>query len=170
MDSVDVPCHIRPSRPIDPPPPLHQREHRGSPNCRVQFDRSDVTNADAQSVISRRQPHKGSAAMQPGVCCSADECYVAACYWRGGGCGRLVSIVSVGQMHRKLPHFIEFGVYPVMYTVPTFVIAHDPIHEAMQMIPAVLYEDPDLQGPNSQQAIAFRRTRLSDYAATHGLT
>jgi hypothetical protein len=114
--------------------------------------------------------YKGAGTTQPGVCCSADECYVAACYWRDGGFGRLVSIVSVGQMHRKLLHFVEFGVYPFMYTVPTFVIAHDPIHEAMQMIPAVLYDDPGLQGPNSQQAIAFRRTRLPGYAITHGLT
>ena len=114
--------------------------------------------------------YKGPGTSQPGVCCSADECYVAACYWRDGGFGRLLSIVSVGQMHRKLLHFIEFGVYPFMHTVPTFVIAHDPIHEAMQMIPAVLYEDPDLQGPNSEQAIGFRRTRLPGYAATHGLT
>jgi hypothetical protein len=114
--------------------------------------------------------YKGPATPQPGVCCSADECYVAACYWRDGGFGRLASIVSVGQMHRKLLHFIEFGVYPFMHTVPTFIIAHDPTHEAMQMIPAVLYDDPDLQGPNSQQAIEFRRTRLPGYAAAHGLT
>jgi len=111
--------------------------------------------------------YKGPATAQPGVCCSADECYVAACYWRDGGFGRLASIVSVGQMHRKLLHFIEFGVYPFMHTVPTFVSAHDPVHEAMQMIPAVLYDDPDLQGPSSRQAIAFRRTRLPGYAATH---
>lgn len=114
--------------------------------------------------------YKGTTATQPGVCCSADECYVAACYWRDGGFGRLLSIVSVGQMHRKLLHFVEFGVYPFMHTVPTFVIAHDPIHEAMQMIPGVLYHDPDLQGPNSHEAIAFRRARLPGYAAAHGLT
>jgi hypothetical protein len=114
--------------------------------------------------------YKGPTASQPGVCCSADECYVAACYWRDGGFGRLVSIVSVGQMHRKLLHFVEFGVYPFMYTMPTFVIAHDPIHEATQMIPGVLYNDPDLQGPNSKEAIAFRRARLPGYAAAHGLT
>ena len=114
--------------------------------------------------------YKGPGTTQPGVCCSADECYVAACYWRDGGFGRLLSIVSVGQMHRKLLHFLEFGVYPFMHTVPTFVIAHDPIHEAMQMIPSVLYEDPDLQAPNSEQGIAFRRTRLPGYAAARGLT
>lgn len=114
--------------------------------------------------------YKGPTTPQPGVCCSADECHVAACYWRDGGFGRLVSIVSVGQMHRKLLHFIEFNVYPFMYTVPTFVTAHDPIHEAMQMIPDVLYNDPDLQGAHSQAAIAFRRTRLPGYAAAHGLT
>ena len=111
--------------------------------------------------------YKGPAATQPGVCCSADECYVAASYWRDGGFGRLASIVSVGQMHRKPLHFVEFGVYPFMYTVPTFVIAHDPIHEAMQMIPAVLHDDADLQARNSEPAIAFRRARLPGYAAAH---
>lgn len=108
--------------------------------------------------------YKGPAAAQPGVCCSADECYVAACYWRDGGFGRLASIVSVGQMHRKLLHFIEFGVYPCMHTAPTFVVAHDPIHEAMQMIPDVLYRDADLQAADSARAAAFRRTRLPGYA------
>ncbi len=66
--------------------------------------------------------------------------------------------------------YVEFGVFPIMDTVPTFGIAHDPIDEAMQMIPDVLHNDPALRGPNSQRAIAFRRTRIPFYSAVHGLT
>jgi hypothetical protein len=109
--------------------------------------------------------YKGSGAAQPGVYCSADECFVAASYWRDGGFGRLVSVVSAGQELRKMLHFIEFGVYPLMYTVPTFVAAHSPVVEAFELIPAVLFEDASLQAADSRQAVSFRRARMPGYFA-----
>lgn len=104
--------------------------------------------------------YKGAQAAQPGVYCSADECFVAASYWRDGGFGRLLSVVSAGQALRKMLHFIEFGVYPLIYTVPTAAAANDPIHEAMTMIPSVIFEDPDLQRVSSRLAVAFREQRM----------
>ncbi len=108
--------------------------------------------------------YKGPGSVHPGVCCSADECFVAASYWRDGGFGRLLSVVSAGQLLRKMLHFIEFGVYPMMVSAPTFEAAHDPIFEALTMIPDVLFEDASLQEPGSKRAIAFRRERLPGYA------
>jgi hypothetical protein len=109
--------------------------------------------------------YKGSAAAQPGVICSADECFVAARYWRDGGFGQLASVVSPGQALRKMLHYIEFGVYPLIYTAPTFAVAHSPVTEALELIPAVLHEDASLQAADSRQAIAFRSARLPGYAA-----
>jgi hypothetical protein len=107
--------------------------------------------------------YKGPAAAQRGVYCSADECFVAARYWHDGGFGQLLSVVSPGQLLRKMLHYLEFGVYPLMYTAPTFTAAHSPIVEAFEMIPAVLHEDADLQSVNSRQAIEFRIARMPGY-------
>jgi len=88
---------------------------------------------------------------------------VAACYWIDGGFGRLLSVVSAGQLLRKMLHFVEFGVYPLLYSAPTMEAAHNPIGEALDMIPAVLFEDPGLQARDSQRAIAFRTNRMPGY-------
>jgi hypothetical protein len=61
-------------------------------------------------------------------------------------------------------HYIEFGVYPLMYTAPTFVAAHSPVAEAFELIPAVLFEDASLQGADSRQAVSFRRARMPGYS------
>ena len=107
--------------------------------------------------------YKGPDAPQPGVYCSADECFVAARYWHDGGFGRLLSVVSAGQLLRKMLHFVAFGVYPLMYSAPTFDAAHDPVGEALDMVPAVMFQDASLQAADSQRAIAFRRARMPDY-------
>lgn len=108
--------------------------------------------------------YKGPTAPQPGVYCSADECFVAAEYWRDGGFGRLLSVVSPGQLLRKMLHYIEFGVYPLMYSAPSWAMAHSPIHECFTMIPPVLFDDPSLQGRGSRQAAAFRKARMPGYS------
>lgn len=108
--------------------------------------------------------YKGVRATQQGVYCSADECFVAASYWRDGRFGRLASVVSAGQELRKMLHYIEFGVYPLMYTAPTFVAAHSPVAEAFELIPSVLFEDASLQDTESRQAVSFRRARMPGYA------
>lgn len=104
--------------------------------------------------------YKGPEAPQPGVYCSADECFVAARYWQDGGFGRLLSVVSAGQLLRKMLHFVEFGVYPLMHSVPTLESAHDPLVEALLMIPEVLFDDAALQAVDSRRAVAFRRARM----------
>jgi hypothetical protein len=122
--------------------------------------------ADAVHGDDLNDRYKGPAAIHPGVYCSADECFVAASYWREGRFGRLASVVSAGQMLRKMLHFVEFGVYPLMYTAPTFEAAHDPIVEAMTMIPDALFEDASLQGPDSKLAVKFRRERMPGYESS----
>lgn len=107
--------------------------------------------------------YKGPNAPQPGVYCSADECFVAARYWTDAGFGRLLSVASAGQLLRKMLHFVDFGVYPLMYSAPTLEAAHDPVYEALVMIPDVLFEDADLQAADSRRAIAFRQSRMPGY-------
>lgn len=107
--------------------------------------------------------YKGAGVPQPGVYCSADECFVATRYWTDGGFGRLLSVVSAGQLLRKMLHFVAFGVYPLMYSAPTLEAAHDPVAEALLMIPDVLMEDATLQAADSRRAIAFRRSRMAGY-------
>jgi hypothetical protein len=116
------------------------------------------------SPTDLNQRYKGESAAHPGVYCSADECFVAASYWRDGGFGHLLSVVSAGQSLRKMLHFIEFGVYPLMHTAPTLVAAHDPAVEAMTLIPSVLFEDASLQGEDSRQAVMFRTERVPGHA------
>jgi len=75
----------------------------------------------------------------------------------------LLSVVSAGQLLRKMLHFVDFGVYPLMHSVPTLEAAHDPVVEALVMIPDVVFEDSNLQGTDSRRAIAFRRSRMPGY-------
>jgi hypothetical protein len=114
--------------------------------------------------------YKGPGAAQPGVYCSADECFVAARYWTDSGFGRLLSVVSAGQLLRKMLHFVEFGVYPLMYSAPTLEAAHDPVIEALLMIPEVLFEDAGLQAPDARRAMAFRRSRMPGYVPPASVT
>lgn len=141
-------------------------------------DKISLSDAGAQFVVAHgiraeavhgsdlNDRYKGPSAPQPGVFCSADECFVAASYWHDKGFGQLASVVSPGQALRKMLHYIEFGVYPLIYTAPTFAAAHSPVAEVFELIPAVLHEDASLQAVDSRQAIGFRKARMPGYAAT----
>lgn len=100
--------------------------------------------------------YKGDA----GVYNSADECFVAASYYKDGEFGRLISVVSPAQLFRKVLHYASFGVLPMCFTVPTEPQFHDYVAEAFDNIPYVLLLDHDLQSANSTAAIASRVERM----------
>ncbi len=93
-----------------------------------------------------------------GVYNSADECFVAASYYKDTNFGILISVCSPAQMLRKTLHYIEFGVVPLNVTVPTLSSFHDYIDELFDKIPRVLTIDPSLQG-HSAEARRLREER-----------
>ena len=53
-----------------------------------------------------------------GVYNSADECFVAASYFKDNNFGRLYSVLSPVQLFRKTFHYMEYGVLPQNYNAP----------------------------------------------------
>lgn len=94
-----------------------------------------------------------------GVYNSADECFVTAAHFKDSNFGTLVCVLSPGQLHRKMLHYINFGVLPLAYTAPTVNAFHNYIHEALVELPYVLYEDSGLQAPDSVKANQARAQR-----------
>jgi hypothetical protein len=85
-----------------------------------------------------------------GVYGSADECFVAASYYRDGEFGTLVSVCSPAQMIRKTLHYIEFGVVPLNFTAPVVDGFHDYMNELFVQVPQVLAIDPRVQGDSAE--------------------
>lgn len=106
--------------------------------------------------------YKGSAPL-PGVYNSADECFVAASYFKDGDFGQLLSVVSPVQLPRKALHYIWFGVIPQFYTAPTRKTFHNWTDEASSSIPYILNVDPDWQSANSERGISSRMERMPGY-------
>jgi hypothetical protein len=102
---------------------------------------------------------------QDGVYGSADECFVAASYFRDQGFGTLLSVVSPAQLLRKTLHYIEFGVLPLNITVPTVDGYHNYLDEVFERIPHVLTSDPSQQGAESEERSRLRAERRPDSAA-----
>jgi hypothetical protein len=94
-----------------------------------------------------------------GVYNSADECFVTASYFKDGDFGTLITVLAPGQLHRKMLHYIHFGVLPLPHTAPTTTSFHNYVHEAFVELPHVLFEDPDLQAPGSPKANRLRAER-----------
>jgi len=90
---------------------------------------------------------------------SADECYVAAQYFKDNDFGKLISVCSPAQMYRKTLFYIQFGVYPMNYSVPTENSFHNYIKEMFCEIPCVLLEDHTWQGLKSKHAVNMRKER-----------
>lgn len=96
---------------------------------------------------------------EDGVYNSADECFVAANYFRDGNFGVMIAVMSPVQAMRKQLHYIWFGVYPMIYTAPTLDTFHNPVHEAANAVPHVLAIDPDLQSRLSAWGSNARKER-----------
>jgi hypothetical protein len=101
--------------------------------------------------------YKGS----EGVYGSADECFVAASYYKDAQFGTLISVCSPAQMLRKTLHYIEFGVVPLNVTAPTLSGFHDYVEELFEKVPLVLAVDPTFQG-DSAEARRLREERRPD--------
>lgn len=110
--------------------------------------------SDAIRGEDLNQRYKGT----DGVYCSADECFVAASYFKDADFGTLVSVVSPGQMIRKTLHYIQFGVIPLNFTAPVLNGFHDYLDELFEMIPRILTTDSTLQG-YSDEARQLRAER-----------
>jgi hypothetical protein len=95
-----------------------------------------------------------------GVYNSADECFVAACYFQDENFGQLYSVVSPLQIYRKAFHYLWFGILPLFYTAPTEETYHDYVKEIYDGIPHVRDIDPDMQSENSYRAIMARKERM----------
>jgi hypothetical protein len=130
-------------------------------------DQVSLSTAGRNFLLARRVPsnsirgdslnerYKGAA----GVYCSADECFVAASYFRDGGFGRLIMVVSPMQLFRKVLHYIAFGVIPESHATSVVSTFHNPIDEAFSAIPTVLLLDPTQQSPDSELATIYRSER-----------
>lgn len=98
--------------------------------------------------------YKGS----DGVYGSADECFVAASFYKDANFGVLVSVSSPAQMLRKTLHYFEFGVVPLNFTASVQSGFHDYLDELFEQIPKVLTIDSTLQG-DSAEAMRLRKER-----------
>ncbi len=100
---------------------------------------------------------------EDGVYNSADECYVASCYFKDNGFNKLISVLSPVQIMRKSLIYIEFGVIPLCYSAPTENTFHNYISEATFSVPYVLYEDHSWQGKDSVLGNKTRHERDPKY-------
>jgi hypothetical protein len=101
------------------------------------------------------QKYKGEA----GVYNSADECFVAASYFKDGMFGQLLSVVSPVQLMRKALIYIWQGTLPLFYTAPTQNTYHNWVQEIYNTLPEVRDNDPDWQGKDSKFGQMSREMR-----------
>ena len=99
-----------------------------------------------------------------GVYNSADECYVSAQIFRNGSYRLVYSVCSPHQFVRKTLFYIQFGVIPILHTVPLNpnefqTSPHDFLYEIFDALPDILYRDHDWQDPDSLDAIRTRKER-----------
>jgi hypothetical protein len=74
--------------------------------------------------------------------------------------GRLISVVSTGQMLRKLLFYVRHGVLPSLVTVEVENGFRNPIQELFDVIPDILNRDHDWQSETSEYAQKTRRERV----------
>jgi hypothetical protein len=100
-----------------------------------------------------------------GVYNTGDECYVAAQYFLSGNksFGRLVTVCSPWQLMRKALFYINEGIIPDVYTVPTKEMYHNLIDELFEIVPYVLHTDHNYQSQNSREAKRTRVERMPDF-------
>lgn len=104
--------------------------------------------------------YKGS----DGVYNSADECFVASKYFVDGDFNYLYSVVSPAQMYRKTLFYIEFGILPLNFSVPTTNTFHNYIDEMFIHLPNVLLEDNSWQEiKKGSQAYETRKNRNPNF-------
>ncbi|MCR4647555.1 MAG: DUF4062 domain-containing protein [Lachnospiraceae bacterium] len=100
-----------------------------------------------------------------GVYNSADECCIAAQYFKEKNFDKLICICSPNQVMRKTILYINQEIMPYVYSVPVERMFHDPIDEIFKSIPYILFKDNDCQGENSEIAMNSRIERMPGFAA-----
>lgn len=94
-----------------------------------------------------------------GVYNSADECYVASQLFLINQYDHLICVCSPNQVTRKTLFYIEFGVIPQCYCVPTDNMYHDILDELFYKIYKTIYVDHSWQNKDSQFYINSRIER-----------
>ncbi len=97
-----------------------------------------------------------------GVYNSADECFVAAKLFGKLRAAKLVCVCSPYQSHRKLLHYIEFGVVPLCYCTSVDNMFHDLLGEVFEAVPNVLYVDHSCQDRTGDIFVRSRQERKVD--------
>lgn len=94
-----------------------------------------------------------------GVYNSADECFVATSIFRDGNYQDMYVVCSPNQTMRNMLFYIEFGLYPKLFSTPVDKMFHNFIGELLDLVPAVVYEDHSWQSPDSIFFIDARKER-----------
>ncbi|MCR4649400.1 MAG: DUF4062 domain-containing protein [Lachnospiraceae bacterium] len=100
-----------------------------------------------------------------GVYNSADECYIAAQYFKEKNFDKLICICSPNQVMRKTLLYINQEILPYVFSVPVKKMFHSPMDEIFTTIPYILFKDNDCQGENSEFARNSRIERMPDFAS-----
>lgn len=103
-----------------------------------------------------------------GVYNSADECFIASQFFLKNEheFKELYSICSPNQLMRKTLFYIEFGVIPLVVTVPQINMYHNFFNELFSSVTKVIESDHSWQGEFSEEAIRTRKERLPGYKET----
>lgn len=96
---------------------------------------------------------------EDGVYNSADECFVATSIFRDGNYADMYIVCSPNQTMRNMLFYIEFGVYPKLYSAPVDNMFHNFVGELLDLVPAVVYVDHSWQSPDSMFFIDARKER-----------
>ena len=91
-----------------------------------------------------------------GVYGPADECFVAASYFKDQGFGAMATVLAPAQLPRKMVHYIHFGVIPLAFTAPTDDPHHDLVHELFVAVPHALLAAGIAPDPESGLSRALR--------------
>ena len=100
--------------------------------------------------------YKGAA----GVYNSADECYVASRIFQDGEFDQLICVCSPNQIMRKTLFYMQFGLIPQCYGVPSEKLYHNVLDELFDDLQQVLYEDHDWQDPQGEAYRYYRQKRM----------
>lgn len=131
-------------------------------------DKISLSRAGKEYLVSKGIPAEdiygedmnGKYKGEEGVYNSADECFVGAQIFKNEGeFGRLICVCSPVQALKKQLFYIENGVLAQCYAIPAANMFHDPVYEALEVIPEILYKDHSWQGKNSVQAARSREER-----------
>lgn len=100
-----------------------------------------------------------------GVYNSADECFIASKFFleNEDEFKELYSICSPNQLIRKTLFYFEFGVMPLIITVPQMDMYHNFFDELFINATHVIKSDHSWQGEFSEEAIRTRKERFPKY-------